>query len=341
MNNAPLVSVLMPVYNAGNYLKDAINSIIEQSFTDFEFIIIDDGSTDESVSIIKSYDDKRIKLIENGENIKIIATLNKGISLARGKYIARMDADDISLPERLEKQIAYMESNPLVGLCGTFIRTIGLEKNYDIHFETSHDKIKFRLFFDTHFPHPAAVIRSSVVLQNNLQFSNKFIHAEDLEFWNRMAEFTQMAIIPEILVLKRYHEEQISQKYTSIQEDVTSEIRVMLINNLGVNPDDIEILRYNDFLKNKFSKSKPDIFILLNFIEKLIKANNTKKIYNQKLFNIFFAQKYWDLCTSSTHLGFDIYKLYKSSEAYKINNTGSHNMLKFFLKSVLKYEYNR
>ena len=116
----PEITVLMPVYNGEKYLRPAIESILNQTFSDFEFLIINDGSTDNSESIILSYKDERIRYVKNENNLKLIKTLNKGIDLARGKYIARMDADDISLPTRLEREIEYMESHPECGLVSVF-----------------------------------------------------------------------------------------------------------------------------------------------------------------------------------------------------------------------------
>ena len=118
----PKVTVLMPVYNGEKYLKEAITSILLQTFDDFEFLIINDGSSDASVDIIQSFRDPRIRLVHNDTNIGLIATLNKGLKLAHGKYVARMDQDDISLPRRLEKQTYFMDNNPDVGVCGTWIK---------------------------------------------------------------------------------------------------------------------------------------------------------------------------------------------------------------------------
>src|SRR5688500_8514963 len=108
----PLVSVLMPVYNAEAYVSEAIQSILQQTYKNFEFLIINDGSTDNSEKLINTFSDSRIRYIRNSENIKLVATLNKGIDLSVGKYLVRMDADDISLPERLQKQVDFMETHP-------------------------------------------------------------------------------------------------------------------------------------------------------------------------------------------------------------------------------------
>ena len=117
--NEPMVTVLMAVYNGEKFLKEAMESILTQTFTDFEFLIINDGSTDNSVKIIEEFNDPRIRLIHNEKNLKLIASLNKGISLAKGKYIARMDCDDISMPYRLEKEVDFLENSLEYGLVGT------------------------------------------------------------------------------------------------------------------------------------------------------------------------------------------------------------------------------
>src|SRR5882672_11542755 len=121
MNNSPLVSVIMTVYNTEKYLTEAVNSILNQSLKDFEFIIIDDGSTDGSAQLLDSFLDPRIRIFKSSENLGLIVQSNKALGLARGKYIARMDSDDISLPTRLATQVAFLESHLEIGLCGTFL----------------------------------------------------------------------------------------------------------------------------------------------------------------------------------------------------------------------------
>lgn len=339
MADSVIITVLMPVYNAEKYIAEAIESILNQTYTDFEFLIINDGSTDNSLKIIESYKDKRIRLINNETNIRLIATLNKGIDLARGKYIARMDADDISLPQRLEKQYTYMESHPEVGLLGSYIRTLGLENNYDVHFKTTHDEIKFKLFFDTHFPHPAAMIRKSVLIEHDLRFEKAYIHAEDYDLWNRMSRYTRLAVIPEILVHKRVHPDQISVKHTPIQLRVSSDIRRLLIKNMSVEASDEEIELYDNFLADKIPVTFKSLKTLLLFFDKLITANQNNRIYKTDLFNTFFAQKHWDICTKSSHYGLKIYKLFIRSQASCVLPESKTLLFLFFIKSLFRYKY--
>jgi glycosyltransferase involved in cell wall biosynthesis len=135
-NTNPLVTVLMPVYNGEEFLHEAIESILKQTYLNFELLIINDGSTDSSENIILSYPDTRIRYIKNESNIKLIATLNNGFALAQGKYIVRMDADDYSVKERLQKQVAFMEANPEVTLAGSWFETIGDEPSRVVKYES-------------------------------------------------------------------------------------------------------------------------------------------------------------------------------------------------------------
>src|SRR6185295_9135648 len=155
----PQVSVLMSVYNGEKYLKEAMESILNQSFSDFEFLIFNDSSTDSSREIILSYNDPRIVLIDNKKNIGLTKTLNKGISLAKGKYIARMDADDVCHPERLNEQVNYLDKNAEVAVCGTWVQF--LNENEVVKLPTKKNEIKTLLFCNSCLAHPSVMIRKS------------------------------------------------------------------------------------------------------------------------------------------------------------------------------------
>ena len=150
----------MPAYNAEQYICEAIESILNQTYKDFEFIIINDGSTDRTKEIIKSYNDPRIVYLENEKNSGIVVTLNKGLDFATGEYIARMDADDVASPKRFEKQVAYMGKNKGIGVLGTGIIIFGegmAEKSYS--FSSNARQAKADLFFNSSLAHPTVMIR--------------------------------------------------------------------------------------------------------------------------------------------------------------------------------------
>ena len=218
----PRVSVVMPVYNAERYLREAVESILNQTFTDFEFIIIDDGSTDGSLKILREYADKdpRIRLISR-ENRGITPTLNEGIDLARGEYIARMDADDVSLPERFARQMAYMEEHPECVVCGSYIDKIDpygvLIKAEDRPLD--HDAIESRLLEEGTggiICHPVAMIRKTALVEAG-KYRAEYVNSQDLDLWLRLARLGHLANIPHVLLQYRQHPASISVRNSAKQ----------------------------------------------------------------------------------------------------------------------------
>lgn len=215
MNN-PRVTVLMPVYNGEKYLRKAMESILRQTYTDFEFLIINDGSTDRSVEIIESYQDSRIRLIHNEKNIKLIATLNKGIELALGEYIARMDCDDISLPDRLAKQVAFMDTHPEIGVCGTWAKVIDENGNVNRSIKALTGKsIKRLCWRPSPFIHPTIMARTSLLKEN--RYSEGYPHAEDYELWLRLSQKTTFYNLDKFLLLYRVHDSGITKAKRELQ----------------------------------------------------------------------------------------------------------------------------
>lgn len=328
-----MVTVLLPVYNGEKYLREAIDSILNQTYTDFEFLIINDGSTDRTEEIILSYADPRIVYVKNEQNIRLIATLNKGLKLAKGKYIARMDADDISLPERLEKQVAYMDANAGVGLCGSYIQTLEAGTEYVIKYETDSDMIKFKLLFDTHFPHPAAMLRKSVLDQFQLEYELKYIHAEDYVLWNRMALHTGLHNIPEVLVWKRSHDGQVSIVHNALQQDVMSGFRKELMENICGAIDDATYKLYVDLLSGIYPEKNKDIITLLKFLDAFVLANRREQVYNKAILQNYFGKLAYSIAYNSSAKGVNIFAVYFNSEAARLQSflTNRKLVLKYWL----------
>jgi len=201
----PLVSVLLPVYNGSRYLRKAIDSILGQTFRDYEFVIIDDGSADNTMEIIKSYRDERIRAIHQN-NKGLAATLNIGIVLCNGTYIARMDSDDISMPTRLEKQVTYMENHPRCALLGTRAEIwIGDKRTDRFHdHPTDNLSLKFELMFDNYFVHASVMLRKSA-LEDLGGYTTDPVRQppEDYELWSRFARKYEVANLPERLTIYR------------------------------------------------------------------------------------------------------------------------------------------
>lgn len=212
------VTVLMPVYNGAKYLREAIKSILGQTFKYFEFLIIDDGSTDKSLEIIKSYGDDRIKLVTI-KHAGIVGALNRGLDLAQGEYIVRMDADDISCPDRLEKQVRFMDAHPQVGVCGSCVKIFTRFKllGYVIKLPTEPETIKSELKIHNVIQHPSVIIRKSFFDKYKLRYSEKFPHAEDYDLWVRVSKLFPLANIPEVLLYYRYRPQSVGDLHANEQ----------------------------------------------------------------------------------------------------------------------------
>jgi len=203
----PAVSVVMSVYNGEPYLAQAIHSILTQSFEDFEFVIIDDASQDHSVQTIRSFEDPRIHLVRNRQNIGLTRSLNRGLKLARGQFVARMDADDVSLPRRLESQMAFLKTYPKVEVLGGSVRLID-EKGKNLGkriFPTHHELIRWSLCLFDPIPHPTVMIHRDV-LEKVAGYRTEMTTAQDYDLWTRLSSITRMANLPEVMVELRRHD---------------------------------------------------------------------------------------------------------------------------------------
>ena len=214
MNAVPSISVIMSVYNGEDYLAEAIDSVRNQSFSDWELIVINDCSTDSTGEILRRYAelDGRIKVHTNEVNLRLPASLNKAMSVAQGAYIARMDADDICLPDRLEKQYAFMESHPGVALSSCRFLTLknGVISSGGCGGKTDGASIKALLLVTNPILHPGIIARAEVI--RSLGYDKTFTCTEDMELWTRfvLAGHT-VEILPEYLMIYRLHDKQITQ----------------------------------------------------------------------------------------------------------------------------------
>jgi glycosyltransferase involved in cell wall biosynthesis len=226
MNDNIIATVLMPVYNGGKFIKEAIDSILGQTFRDFELLIVNDGSIDNSEEIIKSYHDPRIHLLTNKNNLGLIASLNVGLRAAKGHYIARMDQDDISMPDRLERQINYLNAHPDVGLLGTtYAIKIGEVISSIAAVLLDHQDLCYQLLYKSPFGHGTVMFRHE--LQNKLQgqwYSPSAENAEDYDLWSRIALITKIANLPEVLYIWRDNPAGISSSRQLLQQKKRLEI---------------------------------------------------------------------------------------------------------------------
>jgi glycosyltransferase involved in cell wall biosynthesis len=273
--NDILVSVLMTVYNTEKYLAEAIDSILKQTYTNFEFIIIDDGSTDHSVEILDTYSDPRLRIFKCPENKGLIFQSNKGLSLAKGKYIARMDSDDVVPPEKLALQVAFMEKHPEIGVCGTFLEYFNGTKSFGKSvLPVSHDAIGGLSIFFSSLIHGTAMIRKSVLDKFSISYPLDVKAGGDYAFISSIYEKTRAANIPKVLLKYRIHNTSVTRTHNQIQTGVGVKIKSRFLSNFlnSYNASDREelIQKHLTLLSIKISNTKEftDIMKWLVFLDK-------------------------------------------------------------------------
>jgi glycosyltransferase involved in cell wall biosynthesis len=295
----------MPTYNAGRWLREAIESILSQTFTHFELIIIDDGSTDDSDQIIRSFTDPRIRSVRNERNSGLVAALNLGVSLCRGKYIARMDGDDRSHPARLEKQYRYLQTHPAVGLCGAWAKVVD-EKDRPISrlvLQTDPRDVLIHLLFSVPLVHPACMIRAEI-LKNNPYHD---VGAEDYDLWRRLSTSVTMTNLPEFLLQYRLHGNSVSAVHHSVQNANKWEIILQQLQNLHLTPTpaELRIHTLSFTLHSPRSSAAPnrlhasDLSSTRQWFNRLLIANRRFKKYDRRRFQAYLWARWITLCLAA------------------------------------------
>ena len=234
--SAPLVSVVMPAYNAEPYIAEAIESILAQTLEDFEFIVVDDGSTDATAEIAARYAerDSRIVLLRNERNLNLPASINRGICSARGRYVARMDADDWSYPQRLERQVALMEANPVVVISGGAMEICGpsLTPIDRREYNLTDVTVRARIFRYSPFSHPAVIFRTEAARAVG-GYDDGLFAAEDYDFYFRIGRHGEFANLPGVVLKLRTHPRSLSRSLSTRQERLTLYIRLKAVVEYG------------------------------------------------------------------------------------------------------------
>ncbi|MCD1118977.1 glycosyltransferase family 2 protein [Chryseobacterium turcicum] len=278
----PFISVLMPIYNGEKYLEESIDSILGQTYENFELLLINDASNDASENIILSYLDSRILYIKNEQNLGLIKTLNKGLDLAKGEFIARMDQDDIALSTRFEKQIDIFHKNPEIGVCGTWFTCFGEGiKEKTLQHPVDSEAIKINLLGRSSLGHPTVMLRKSTM--ENLRYDENYQSAEDYEFWVSLSRVTRLYNIPESLLKYRVHQTNISVVENSLQSQTAKKIIGDQLLYLGIENSDINI-RFCETLfggLQVFRFAAEEFIKLIIFTNQLEAANQNKKFYSE------------------------------------------------------------
>lgn len=238
----------MSVYNGEKFLRESIESILAQTYSDFEFIIIDDCSTDNSVNIVRSYEDKRIHLVRNEYNMHLPVSFNKGIRLSKGQYIARMDADDISVLNRFDKQVNYLDKHSDVAVVGGGFQAIDADGNeLYMHHPATGEKIARYCLMPTPLAHPTVMMRRDIIVDNNLFYDERYSSAQDYDLWQRINKKFKIDNLTDILLKYRIQSNSISIAKRQEQQDNTYKI-ISQYSPVKVSYDDVMAIIHRNYV---------------------------------------------------------------------------------------------
>jgi len=330
----PAVSVVMSVYNGSKYLRDAIESILSQTFSDLEFIIINDGSVDDSENIINSFKDPRIVYINNEKNLGLITSLNKGLAAAKGSYIARMDADDIAMPNRLELQVKEFKTDANAIVVGSDYFSLSKDKIKHIKNRNNSDYQKAVLLFSPCFCHPTVMMKN-VFNEKNIFYNKEYVHAEDYQLWTELASLGSFLNVPEPLLKYRSHEEQVSNKNNDTQLAISKRIRKEYCGklNFSLSEKQFEIL---DLIGNNvFIRSLEQLEEIEKLLLHLKEENKKHKTFSETSFKLFLHKFWYDSC-GYTNLGLVAYSRYSRSPLAKGIKVSLNKKSRLLTKCLLR-----
>ncbi|MDO8482546.1 MAG: glycosyltransferase [bacterium] len=335
----PKVSVIMPVYNSEKYLRQAIQSVLDQSFRDFELIIINDGSTDKSLEIIRSFTDPRIVLLSNDKKSTIVESRNHGLDASRGEFIAPLDSDDIAMKDRLKLQVAFLEKNLDFGLIGGGVSVIdkdGKATGALWKEKIPSEKIPIRLLFGNCFAQSSVMIRKSAIPAEGYIEGT----SEDYALWVRILKNWKAKNIPDILLKYRSHDENTTTRKGVLLRQAVNQVLLSELENLGmqVTAEELALHRTNYTFVGTTEETKKIIDKREQWLLKLIETNRKTARYDVQIFNEVMAERFLTTLHTNARLGFYAWKKFKNSPLSKNLNRKEEwlTLLKFFIKCLLR-----
>lgn len=341
----PLVSVLIPCYNVESYVVESVSSIIDQTYTNLEIVIINDCSSDNTSHKLDelSKKDSRIKIYNNETNLKLIKTLNKGVELCNGKYIARMDADDISFPTRIEKQVSFLEQNADYDVVSTMFYTFRTGKSkHNLYINPkTYEELQAYLLFRSGICHPAVMIRKTLFTELGLKFEAKYLHVEDYALWSKALYCTKLANLDEPLLYYRVHEHQVSTLNEQKQIENKKEVFKIHCENLGLpsEPEDLDIYAsVAECIPSKSSQNYLDS--CEDFMKLLLEKNNKVQFCSPQYLERILSLHWIRICANS-RLGLKVLDKCFNSPLYNKKYYSKKDILILYIKCLFKMEYKK
>lgn len=336
LTNQPLVSVLMPVYNAEAYIAASLQSLLEQEYSRLEIMLVDDASTDQSVDIVQSFNDPRIRIVKNTENIGLAASLNKAIGLSTGFFLARMDADDIAHPERISRQVQFMLNHPEVDVLGTSMQYFGASKFLN-HFPITHEACKSYLLLNVCFGHPTVMFRRTVFdSPENLYNPAYRQYSEEYDLWCRLADRFRFHNLNDVLLYYRTYPPLIKSEAEQKRMMNSAVIRKKFLSaHLGeVSAADWDTHCTAVFLRKV--STKEEIQKIDRWFQMLLARNAQVKAFNQEILRTQLAERFFEACYANARLRMFTMALFYTSAWSKSFKPGLKRTTKFILKQVAK-----
>lgn len=312
------VSVIMPVYNGERYIREAVESVLHQTFSDWELLIVNDASTDGTEKILESFKDPRLKIIKNDKNLGSVVSRNIAFNQIKSEYVAILDADDVAAPTRLEEQVRFLDAHPDFGLVASWSKTIaenGRQIGHVVKDTTPPEKIPIKLLFHNVLAFSSVMMRKSAMPA--IPFKEWSVPVEDVALYLKMLPNSKFAILPKVLVNYRSHEKGISKVYGAKRREVMDKLINGELKKFGIetSPEELKIHRTNF----GYGGENVEEFIRKReaWLLKLIRQNQNVARYPQELFEEVVAEKWLESSDANASLGLKLWKIFRQSPLSK------------------------
>jgi glycosyltransferase involved in cell wall biosynthesis len=315
MSIAPRVTVIMPVYNGESFLGEAIASVLSQTYSDLELIVVNDGSTDRSTDVIESYRrrDTRVLHIDEGRR-GFVASLNRGVELARGQYVARMDADDISLPHRLAEQVAFLDANPGIAACGGAINVFTAHEHSSLRFPAGPAAVRVGLLFNCCLSHPTVILRKADLVRHNISYREPYGGTADYDLWCQLDRSElQLANLPSALLRYRRHAAQITTSDADHQLALANRIRREQLAHYNVFPNPMEFDLHCRLGRWDYARMGDNLPLIATWLERLHEHLAVEGRICLKELVLQLATHWYAVCAANTRLGLGVVRAFRSS----------------------------
>ena len=331
-----LVSVLMPVYNSGSYIRDSLASILNQTYKNLEVIIVDDACTDDSLDIVHSFCDSRIRLIKNPENLGLATSLNKAIRFARGEYLARMDADDIAFPNRIEKQVSFLEQHREIDLLGTGMQYFG-QSSYLNLFPETHDGCKSFLLLNVCFGHPTVLFRRQVFADDSNYYKDELKqYSEEFNLWCRLVDKFKFHNLPEVLLYYRTFPSAVKGEGERLRKmNSINIVRDYLTGKLGpcTNEDFAIHIKATQI---EVVNNCEELHLIDKWFLKILGLNQSHHAFDATVLEQQLAERFFEICYRQSHIGLGAVQVFSRSSWSDIYRPSHMLFAKFLIRVILK-----